>query len=285
MGHSMNCALFGPGGNGDAFLSAGLKSTVDAPAFVKRFGLDAYEFEAGRGLRTPSASLREIGIRAALEGVRMSYHAPYFISLSSVEIEKRRNSVGYIEESISAARLLGARTVVVHTGSAGKISRREAMGLCRDTLEMLLEQVDLSGVSVGLETMGKKNQLGTLEEVIELCKLSPSFAPVVDFGHLNAREEGGVFRTADDYRAVFDAIGTALGDSYAQDLHCHFSMIEWTGGGEKRHVTFGESEWGPPYEPLMEAIAKEGLSPVIICESAGTQAEDALTMKQYYQSI
>jgi deoxyribonuclease-4 len=285
MGHSVSGALFGPGGNGDAFLVAGLKSTLEAPAFVKRFGLDAYEFEAGRGLRMPEDSLREIGIRAALEGVHTSFHAPYFISLSSVEAEKRRNSVRYIEESVWAARLLGARTVVVHTGSAGKITRREAMGLCRETLELLLDEVDLSGVSVGLETMGKKNLLGTLDEVLELCKLSPSFAPVVDFGHLNAREEGGVFRSEDDYRAVFDRIGTELGDSYAQNLHCHFSMIEWTHGGEKRHVTFAESEWGPPYEPLMAAIAKEGLSPVIICESAGTQVEDALAMKQYYQSI
>ena len=285
MGHSVNRAAFGPGGNGDAFLARGLKSTLDAPAFVKAFGLDAYEFEAGRGLRTPYESLREIGLRAEREGIRMSYHAPYFISLSSVDPEKRKNSVRYIEESVLAARLLGARTVVVHTGSAGKMSREAAMALCRETLEMLLEQVDLQGISVGLETMGKKNQLGTLEEVIALCRLSPGFAPVVDFGHLNAREEGNVFRTVDDFRAVFDAIGDSLGDAVAQNLHCHFSMIEWTGGGEKRHVTFAEREWGPPYEPLMEAIAKEGLSPVIICESAGTQAEDALTMKQHYQLL
>ena len=285
MGDSVRRALFGPGGNGDAFLTAGLKSTLEAPAFVKAFGLDAYEFEAGRGLHTPPALLREIGMRGVAEGVRMSYHAPYFISLSSVDPEKRHNSVRYIEESVSAARLLGAKTVVVHTGSAGKISREEAMGLCRETLEMLVDEVDLSGVAVGLETMGKKNQLGTLEEVIALCAISPSFAPVVDFGHLNAREEGGVFRTADDYRRVFDAIGTALGDEKAKNLHCHFSMIEWTGGGEKRHVTFAEREWGPPFEPLMETIVREGLHPVIICESAGTQVEDALAMKKQYQSL
>ena len=84
---------------------------------------------------------------------------------------------------------------------------------------------------------------------------------------------------------MFDAIGTALGDEKAKNLHCHFSMIEWTGGGEKRHVTFAEREWGPPFEPLMETIVREGLHPVIICESAGTQVEDALAMKKQYQSL
>ena len=215
----------------------------------------------------------------------MSLHTPYYISLSGVEEEKRLKSLDYIRKSIRAAELLNADTIVIHSGSAAKISRAEAMALASDTLRRAADEFGGTSIRLGLETMGKKNQLGTLDEVLELCKLSPSFAPVVDFGHLNAREEGGVFRSEDDYRAVFDRIGTELGDSYAQNLHCHFSMIEWTHGGEKRHVTFAESEWGPPYEPLMAAIAKEGLSPVIICESAGTQVEDALAMKQYYQSI
>ena len=32
----------------------------------------------------------------------------------------------------------------------------------------------------------------------------------------------------------------------------------------------------------MELLAEQGLEPVIICESAGTQAEDACTMQRLY---
>ena len=159
------------------------------------------------------------------------------------------------------------------------------MRLAADTLCHTLEVLDLKGVYIGLETMGKINQLGTLEEVITLCKIDKRLRPVVDFGHMNARECGGFFKTEDDYLRVFDAIGTSLGDEVARNLHCHFSKIEWTAAGEKRHLTFEDETFGPDYKPLMRVLKREGLTPTIICESAGTQAEDALLMKEYYMSL
>ena len=275
-------AKFGPGGNSDAFRVAGLKSTLDAPAWVKSIGLDAYEYEAGNGLSASSAMLAEIGKVAKANGIKMSYHTPYFISLSGVVEEKRLNSIRYIRESLDAAKLLGADTIVVHSGSASKITRDEAMRLATDTLVKTLESVDTYGIKIGLETMGKINQLGTLDEVIELCKIDSALVPVVDFGHLNARDLGGVFVTADDYLRVFDKIAKSLGADIAQDLHCHFSKIEWTSSGEKRHLTFEDLIYGPDYIPLVDAIASHGLSPTLICESAGTQSDDALAMKKYY---
>ena len=133
--------------------------------------------------------------------------------------------------------------------------------------------------------MGKINQLGTLAEVLELCRIDKRLVPVVDFGHLNARDLGGVFNSADDYLRVFDKISASAGASVAENLHCHFSKIEWSAGGEKRHLTFEDDTFGPSFEPLVEAIVREGLSPTIICESAGTQSEDALLMKKYYTEL
>ena len=278
-------AYFGPGGNGDAFAKAGLKSTFDAPAWVRSIGLDAYEYEAGNGLSASPTLLSAIGNEARRVGIKMSYHAPYFISLSGIVPEKRLNSIKYIRESLDAAKLLGADVIVVHTGSAAKISRDEAMRLAADTLVRTLSEVDTYGIKIGLETMGKINQLGTLDEVIELCRIDKAFVPVVDFGHLNARNLGGVFNTADDYVRVFDKIDRIVGADAAQHLHCHFSKIEWSSGGEKRHLTFADQEYGPRFEPLAEAIAKNNLAPTIICESAGTQSDDALIMKNYYMEL
>ena len=279
-------ALFGPGGNSESFYAQGGKSTKEAPAWLVSVGLDAYEFEAGNGIRAGESALSAIGDAARAFDIKMSFHTPYFISLSGTEEEKRLKSIDYIRDSLRAAELLGAGTIVVHSGSAAKISRGEAMRLASDTIYRALEALPDNGVKIGLETMGKINQLGTLSEVIELCKIDPiRLVPVVDFGHMNARNLGGLFVSSDDYLRVFDAIANGLDDEKAINLHCHFSKIEWTSSGEKRHLTFADETYGPDFEPLMKAIYDNNLAPTIICESAGTQSDDALAMKRCYMSF
>ena len=275
---------FGPGGNSESFYAEGFKATLQAPSWLKSKGLDAYEYQAGNGLTASDATLSAVGKKAAEHGILMSLHTPYFISLSGVEAEKRLKSIDYISRSLHAAELLGADTIVIHTGSAAKISREEALALAADTLEKNLEVNGGTDLKMGLETMGKINQLGTREEVIELCRRLPKYHPVVDFGHLNARNIGGYFTDCDSYRRVFDKIGSALGDEYAYNLHCHFSKIEYTSAGEKKHLTFEDTLFGPEFDGLGEAIVREGVCPRIICESAGTMAEDALLMKAMWQS-
>lgn len=278
-------ALFGPGGNSLSFYESGKKSTVEAPEWVKNFGLDCYEYQAGKGIFGSDETFKKIGEEAKRNNIRMSLHAPYYISLSGIEIEKRLKSVEYIQKSVMAAELMNAELIVIHTGSASKISRNEAVELAKDTMYRALDAVGNTKVVLALETMGKINQLGTLDEVIDICSIDKKLCPVVDFGHLNARNLGSYFLTVDDYRRVFDTIANKLGTKYAQTLHCHFSKIEYTNSGEKKHLTFDDTVFGPPFEPLMEAIVKENVSPYIICESDGTMAEDALKMKKYYNSL
>ncbi len=273
---------FGTGGNSDSFYAEGNKATVAAPKWTRQRGLDAYEYQAGNGLSSSDENLKRIGAAAKENGILMSLHTPYFISLSGVIEEKRLKSIDYISRSLHAASLLGADTIVIHTGSAAKISRSEAMALAAHTLEKNLEVNGDTDIRMGLETMGKLNQLGTLEEVLELCKISPKYCPVVDFGHLNARSLGGYFPDCDSYRRIFDTIACTLGDGYAYKLHCHFSKIEYTASGEKKHLTFADTLYGPEFEGLAEAIVREGVCPRIISESAGTMAEDAAAMKQMW---
>ena len=149
----MSFATFGPGGNSDSFYAEGHKSTAEAPAWVKSKGLDAYEYEAGNGLTAGEASLRKVGEEAKKHGILMSLHTPYFISLSGVDPEKRLKSVEYIKKSLWAAELLGADTIVIHSGSAAKISRAEAMALASDTLVKIIEEVGDTPIRLGLETM------------------------------------------------------------------------------------------------------------------------------------
>lgn len=280
---SVKTPLFGPSGNSELFYGAGLKHTYEEPQFLSSLGLGAFEYPAGNGITGGEASFRRIGEEARRYGIALSFHTPYFISLSGVDEEKRLKSLVYIKDSIRCAEWMGADLIVIHAGSTGKISRDEALRLASDTLLRALEDNPDTAVRFGVETMGKQNQLGTLEEVLTLCLLDKRLYPVVDFGHLNARDCGGVFQNEDDYRRVFDRIATVLSPEKAMTLHCHFSKIEYTEKGEKRHLTFEDTVYGPDPLPLMRCIAKEGLCPRILCESAGTQAADALAMQTMYK--
>ncbi len=276
---------FGPGGNSASWGKR--KFPDDLPQYLAGFGLNGYEIECGRGVRISDATVQRLPELAEKNGICVTLHAPYFISLSSVEEEKRRNSVDYILQSARAARAVGARKIVVHSGSCSKMTRAEATYLASQTLKDAQKALDGEGLSeiiICPETMGKINQLGTLEEVLELCGVDERFLPTVDFGHLNARTLGGIKSRA-DYAAMLDKIEDRLGHERLSNMHVHFSKIEYTSGGEKKHLTFADTQYGPDFEPLLEEIAKRGLSPSIICESDGTQAEDAAVMKKYFEGL
>lgn len=279
-------ARFGPAGRPDSFAAMGFKRTAEIPAYLKEFGLDAFEYQCGRGVRYVEKELLELKEKAAAGNVALSVHAPYYISLSSVEEEKRLGSVKYITDTAQAARIMGGDRIVVHSGSCGKISREEALELAKGTLQLALDELSRMGLSeimVCPETMGKVNQLGSLSEVLELCAIDERLLPCIDFGHLNARTFGGI-RGREDYAAILDAVESRLGEERASRFHAHFSKIAYTEkGGEKAHLTFADTVYGPDFEPLMQEVARRGWSPRFICESAGTQAEDARAMAEHYR--
>lgn len=276
---------FGPGGNSESFGKR--KFPENLPEYLKGVGLNGYEIECGRGVRIAQKTYDLLPAIAEENGIALTLHTPYFISLSSENEETRLKSLDYIKESAEAAHRLGAKKIVIHSGSCAKMTREQALELAKDTLKRAQEMLDEKGLSdiiICPETMGKINQLGTLTEVIELCGVDERFLPCVDFGHLNARTLGGI-KTKEDYAALLDEIENGLGHERLKNFHVHFSRIMYTAGGEKAHLTFDDKDYGPEYEPLMELFYERRLEPTVICESAGTQAEDAAQMKKYYESL
>lgn len=278
-------ALFGPAGNGDSFYAQGKKSTLQAPAWVAEQGLTAYEYQCGRGVRVSEAAAAALKAAGEANGVRLSVHAPYYISLASADPAKRDNSLIYIRDSALAVARMGGERIVVHPGGLCGLTRAQATALAVQTLgqaQRLLDEEHLSGVHICPETMGKVNQLGDLEEVLQLCAVDERFLPCIDWGHLNARGGGGL-NSREAFAALLDTLADRLGEERASLCHMHFSKIEYAAGGEKRHLTFQDTQFGPEPEPLMELLGSRGYTPVVICESAGTQAEDALHLKKLYE--
>ena len=277
-------AKFGPAGNCDSF-SKVHRSSLAAPKWIADFGLDCYEYQCGKGVHVGKETAVQIGENARLAGIALSIHAPYFINLANPESVMKNN--GYVLASCAVAEWMGASRVVIHTGALMGRSRREALDIAKRGMRALLTARATAGldhIALCPETMGKINQLGDLDEVLELCTLDEGLVPCLDFGHLYARSLG-----ADDGQEAFsrmlDRVEARLGPDRARTFHSHFSHIEFTpGGGEKCHRTFSDDGgYGPDWAPLAAEIARRGWCPTVICESAGTQAEDASAMKKIYE--
>lgn len=278
---------FGTAGLSDSYTAKGFDPQKIA-AYTASFGLTAFEYQCGRGVRLAHDKAQALGKAAAAQGIALSVHAPYYISMSGLDDEKRLHSVDYLLQSCALVKALGGRRVVFHPGSCGKQSREAALEKALDTMRRAVAACDEAGYGDCIlcpETMGKINQLGTVDEVLALCAVDARITPCIDFGHIYARSGGAELTDTASYAALLDKLGDALGDDRAVHFHAHFSRIAYTAGGEKCHLTFADTAYGPPHAPLLQLLKQRKLAPTIICESAGTQAEDAQKLAAAFAAL
>lgn len=278
---------FGPSGNCERFYAEGHVSSTDTPKWLADQGLNAFEYSFGRGINISDEKANAIGELGKTFDVAISVHAPYYINLANPSDEMAEKSFDYILRSCKKARAFYGNRIVFHLASVGKMSRKDAVALTQkrmETLAKLIVENKMDDCIFCPETMGKINQIGDVEEVAEFCKTADFFVPTIDFGHINARTYGSL-KTDEDFEQIVLHLINTLGLERTSMMHIHFSKIEYSVGGEVRHLTFADTVFGPEFPPLARVLKKYKLSPVVICESDGTQADDALCMKRIYDSI
>lgn len=276
---------FGPAGNSDSFYEQGFKRSFEMPQWLSSMGLNAYEYQCNKGIHLKDETALLIGEKCREFNIKLSIHAPYYINLPSTEEKKRENSIQYIINTLKIAKIMGADRIVAHPGYVSGVSRQVAIELALDTMLETLkraEEQDLLDVTICPEVLGKNNQLGTLEEVIVLCSLDERLIPCVDFAHVHSLTQGGM-KTKEDFINVFKLVEKHLGNERMKKAHIHFSRVEYGKGGEKKHWSYKDTQYGPDFNPLAQAIIELDMEPVIICESRGTMAEDAVTLKNIYE--
>ena len=275
---------FGPSGNSIGFANAGFKTSEQSADWVKNMGLNAFEYSFGRGVNLSDEKALSIGFAFKNAGVDISVHAPYYINLANPDDEMAEKSFNYLLDSAKKVLLMGGDRVIFHPAIQGKLDRKTAVDLCQKRLNILTEKIyqnGLESVNFCPETMGKLAQIGTIEEITDFCKIDSVYLPCVDFGHINARECGSLNNTI-DYTKRLEYMIEHLGYQKMQNFHIHFSHIEYTAKGEVKHLTFEDQKYGPFFSHLATSLINLKLEPTIICESAGTQDIDALSMKNEY---
>jgi deoxyribonuclease-4 len=260
---------FGPAGTPSTFKE--LKQPItELPGFLRQEGLDALEYQAVRWGRVPQIRqehAEKLGLNAEQNDVWLSMHGSYFISLQSekaiVDASRKRLLACAI-----AADWMKAKVLVFHPGFYMGHSHREILKRSINIVGDIVAEMKSLGITVklGLETMGKRSQFGSLEEVLAVCEQVDQTGPVIDWSHIHARSQGGLVTKA-DFAKVIDQIEERLGTNVAENLHCHFSHMEFSAKGEVRHRTLGEKRYGPDFQLLAQLIVELGLKPVIICES------------------
>ena len=278
---------FGPSGNCESFYAEGYSHTEQSAKFVKVRGLDCFEYSFGRGVRMTEEKAHSIGNAFAEEGVEISAHAPYFINFANPDDEMAEKSYGYVLDSAKMVALMGGKRVVFHPAAQGKATRQDAVEKTMDRLKILRDLIyesNLQHLKFCPETMGKIAQIGTVEEIAQFCKIDPIYTPCIDFGHVNAREQGSL-NTVDDYKSRLQYFIDELGYERMKHFHVHFSKIMYSVKGEIKHLTFEDQVYGPNFEPLAIALKELALEPYVISESAGTQDIDALAMKHIYLGV
>jgi len=277
---------FGPAGVPPMFRLLGA-STVDTPRLLREEGLDAFEYQGVRWGEKPQIKQQDairLGEEARKNDVRLSMHGSYYINLSGkrdvVEASKRR-----LIAAATAADWMGAYVMVFHTGFYGKFEKDYALKTCISALKEVSAEMKAQGLKVklGPETMGRKFQVGSIDEIIAINQQVENTQLVVDWGHLHALHQGA-FKTSDDMRKIAIKIEEQLGTQTLRSMHCHFSKIEFTAQGEKRHHTLDEGAFGPEFRLLAEVILDFGMHPTMICESPILDV-DARKMKETLQEV
>jgi len=278
---------FGPAGVPPLFriLRAQLS---DVPRLLREEGLDAFEYQAVRWGQKPQMKQEDaenLGSQARKNDVLLSLHGSYYVNLCGkkevVEASKRR-----LIACATAAEWMGAYVVVFHMGFYGRVEKSYAFRNCVNALKDIvatMNSLGIQNVKLGPETMGRVFQVGSLDEILTICEEVEQTQLVIDWGHLHARHKG-LFKKIGDFRAVVEEIEKRLGTQAARDMHCHFTKIEYTEKGERRHHVLDETKYGPDFQLLAEVIAEYNLRPVMICETPILDV-DAVKMRDTLKKV
>lgn len=274
--------LFGTSGVSDSMKNEKLTYTEIAER-MKNMGLLCFEYPFTYGTNITEEKCTEIGKIFNNAGIKLSIHAPYYINLASPNEEQILKSFGYIYESMRKAKIMGADRVVFHPGSLTGQTREVAYSNVYNNTKAFIEKIkddeSVSGVYICPETMGKHGQIGTSDEIQKLCEIDDCIIPTLDFGHINAFT-GGELNSVDKFCKIFDMFVNTK-----NEIHIHFSRIEYGAKGEIKHLTFDNdpSGFGPEQTIFIEALKKYSQNIRVICESSGTQAEDSKIMLDIFK--
>ncbi|MCT2593355.1 deoxyribonuclease IV [Streptomyces sp. N2-109] len=213
-------------------------------------------------------------------------HAPYLINLGSHTRETVENSVSSLRHSLRRGRVIGARGVVVHTGSAtGGRPRAEALAQIRErTLPLLAELTHDDDPWLLLEpTAGQGtsicSQVQELGPYFDALERHPRLGVCLDTCHAYAA--GHDLAAPGGVKETLDALVEATGPGRLKLIHANDSK-DVAGAHKDRHENIGSGHIGAgPFEELLRHPATAGVPLVVETPGgAAVHAADIARLKE-----
>lgn len=270
--------LFGTAG---VPFSAEDDSTLAGLERVKALGLDAQEIEFVQGVKMGLDTARAVRAKAEALGVRLSVHAPYHINLNSEDPGKRLASQERLLKTARVGDACGATSAVFHAAFYGKDSPEKAYEAVKRELRTVLSILRSERLKIALrvETMGKRSQFGSLDEVLSLCRELDGLRPCLDFSHLHARE--GKINSYGEFERVLAKVARKLGPRALKNVHIHIAGIHYGDKGEIKHLNLEETDFRT--DEWLQALRDLGVEGTVICESPNLEG-DAVMLKKLYEA-
>ena len=255
------------------------KSTLAGVQQIEKLGLDCLEVEFVKGVKVRSDLALAIRKEAQSKKIALSTHAPYYVNLNSPEEGKRLASQEQLLRSARTAEMCGAESVVFHPGYYARSTPEEAFENIKKGIEEVVSILKKDRVPVILrpETMGKKTQFGSLEEILMLCREIDGILPCIDFSHIHARD--GKANGYAEFQRILRKIEKKLGKEALKKLHIHISGAAYTEKGEMKHIDLQDSDFR--YDEWIQALKDMDVEGMVICESPNLE-RDALMLKHLY---
>ncbi len=249
---------------------------------IRELDLDCMELEFVQGVRMSEKGAKNVLEAANNEDVALSVHAPYYINLNSYEEKKLKASLERIYNAAKIGSLCGAESIVLHAGFYQKSTKKHTFESISKALKELTGQLRDEGIQAVLrpETMGKRTQFGTLEEVLALSEEIEGVMPCIDFCHLHARE--GKENSYSEFTEILSRVEENLGKEGLSNMHMHISGVEYGTSGEKKHLPLKESDLN--YPDLIKSLKEFKAQGRVILESPILE-EDALMLRMLYKEI
>ena len=212
----------------------------------------------------------QAGVLANKADFEMNIHGPYYAELLGNRVSRGR-SLAKIEATLQAARTINARHITLHTGHYGDFGRGTAANeQVANIFSSVVQRVhdiwhddedefpvfpwikDGTPSKIGVETSGRQELWGSLEEVLEVVNHVEGTIPVLNIAHIHARGHGRM-KTSEDYGELFDMVRESIG---TKEFYCHFSGVEHRTGNAMHYTQIKKSDLN--FEPLAEFIVEDG---------------------------
>ncbi len=235
---------------------------------LKSMGFDACELDFVDGFWMNKEEAEKLRPSVEAMSISLRAHAPFYATLTQSDPLKAKRSVAMIHHTANLIHLAGGEGITVHPGFLMGRRRDEVLKVVRERLKEVEERLERNAirVTIGIENVGNAREFGgSIDDVIEVCRLSRMAYPVIDWAHVQSTCDG-CLRSEEDYMHFLSLVEKKLGREALEKTRYHFSAVEYSEGLERRHLSYRQGDMN--LQHLLDALCATGVeNALIISES------------------